>query len=149
MPSEPIVPNHQESAKPLFNGAIVNVIGVLGTVLALPHVLGHIPLQNLLKNELHVDRAANAAFFFWMTFVWYFKPFFGIVTDAFPLFGSRRKSYGNGVGDSAPMASCNVTSHLVLQVFWVAQSRQRLEPDLDPIDRTAQVRLVAQLAMLA
>ena len=66
---------------------------MLGTTLAQPQVLGRIPMQNLLKNELHVDRAANAAFFFWMGLAWYFKPFFGIVTDAFPLFGSRRKSY--------------------------------------------------------
>lgn len=28
-----------------------------------------------------------------MGFAWYFKPLFGIVTYAFPLFGSRRKSY--------------------------------------------------------
>jgi predicted MFS family arabinose efflux permease len=93
MASATIAPNRQESRRPLVDAAIVIVFGILGTVLALPHVLGHIPLQNLLKNELHVDRAANAAFFFWITLVWYFKPLFGIVTDAFPLFGSRRKSY--------------------------------------------------------
>jgi predicted MFS family arabinose efflux permease len=93
MASATIAPNRQESRRPLVDAAIVIVFGILGTVLALPHVLGHIPLQNLLKNELHVDRASNAAFFFWITLVWYFKPLFGIVTDAFPLFGSRRKSY--------------------------------------------------------
>ena len=93
MASATIAPNRQESRRPLVDAAIVIVFGILGTVLALPQVLGHIPLQNLLKNELHVDRAANAAFFFWITLVWYFKPLFGIVTDAFPLFGSRRKSY--------------------------------------------------------
>ncbi|HEV3218600.1 MAG TPA: hypothetical protein VGZ48_02425, partial [Candidatus Acidoferrales bacterium] len=93
MASATIAPNRQESRRPLLDAAIVIVFGILGTVLALPHVLGHIPLQNLLKNELHLDRAANAAFFFWITLVWYFKPLFGIVTDAFPLFGSRRKSY--------------------------------------------------------
>ena len=93
MASATIAPNRQESRRPLVDAAIVIVFGILGTVLALPHVLGHIPLQNLLKNELHLDRAANAAFFFWITLVWYFKPLFGIVTDAFPLFGSRRKSY--------------------------------------------------------
>jgi MFS family permease len=81
------------STKSLLYAAIVVVIGVLGTSLAQPQVLGRIPIQNLLKNELHVDRAANAAFFFWMGLAWYFKPFFGIITDAFPLFGSRRKSY--------------------------------------------------------
>ncbi len=83
----------QDSSKPLFSAAIIIVIGVLATTLAQPQVLGRIPLQNLLKNELHVDRAGNAAFFFWMGLAWYFKPLFGIVTDAFPLFGSRRKSY--------------------------------------------------------
>jgi predicted MFS family arabinose efflux permease len=66
---------------------------VIGTTLAQPQVLGRIPIQNLLKNELHVDRAANAAFFFWIGLAWYFKPFVGIITDAFPLFGTRRRSY--------------------------------------------------------
>jgi MFS family permease len=87
------VPERQEDSKPLLNAAIVIVIGFLGTTLAQPQVLGRIPLQNLLKNELHADRAANAAFFFWIILAWYFKPFAGIITDAFPLFGSRRKSY--------------------------------------------------------
>jgi hypothetical protein len=82
-----------KSDKALLYASIMIVIGVLGTTLAQPQVLGRIPLQNLLKNQLHVDRAANAAFFFWMGLAWYFKPFFGIITDAFPLFGSRRKSY--------------------------------------------------------
>jgi predicted MFS family arabinose efflux permease len=67
--------------------------GVLATTLAQPDVLARIPLQNLLKNELHVDRTANAAFFFWAGLAWYLKPVAGILTDAFPLFGSRRKSY--------------------------------------------------------
>ncbi len=62
-------------------------------MLALPQTLAKLPLQNLLKNELHVDRAANAAFFFWATVPWFFKPFAGILTDSVPLFGSRRKNY--------------------------------------------------------
>src|SRR5487761_386372 len=86
-------PKPGESSRSLLYAAIVIVAGVLGTTLAQPQVLGRIPLQNLLKNELHADRAANAAFFFWMGLAWYFKPFAGIVTDAFPLFGNRRKSY--------------------------------------------------------
>jgi len=77
----------------LLFASIVIVIGVIGTTLAQPQVLGRIPIQNLLKNELHADRAANAAFFFWIGLAWYFKPFVGIITDAFPLFGTRRKSY--------------------------------------------------------
>jgi hypothetical protein len=81
------------NGKKFRNAAIVIVVGVLATTLSQPQVLARIPLQNLLKNELHVDRAANAAFFFWAGLAWYFKPFAGIFTDAFPILGSRRKSY--------------------------------------------------------
>src|SRR3974390_272749 len=79
--------------KSLIYAALVIIAGVLATTLAQPQVLARLPLQNLLKNELHVDRTANAAFFFWAGLAWYLKPFAGILTDAFPLFGSRRKSY--------------------------------------------------------
>ena len=120
MASATIAPN-RESGRPLLDAAIVIVIGIFGTVLALPHVLGRIPLQNLLKNELHVDRAANAAFFFWMTFVWYFKPFFGIVTDAFPLFGSRRKSYMliGATLSTLSWAALYFTPHQYSKLLWV------------------------------
>ena len=85
--------NPPESRNTLANAVIVIIVGVFATTLAQPGVLGRIPIQNLLKNELHVDRTANAAFFFWIGLAWYFKPIAGILTDAFPLFGSRRKSY--------------------------------------------------------
>ncbi len=77
----------------LTNAAIIIVVGVLATTLAQPQVLGRLPIQNLLKNELHVPRDANAAFFFLSALPWYFKPVAGILTDAFPIFGSRRRSY--------------------------------------------------------
>jgi hypothetical protein len=77
----------------LRDAAIIIAAGVLATSLAQPQVLAGIPLENLLKNELHVDRAANAAFFFWASFAWYFKPVVGIITDFFPLLGTRRRSY--------------------------------------------------------
>src|SRR5580693_8237238 len=83
----------QRPDRALVYAAIVIVVGVLATTLAQTQTLARIPLQNLLKNELHVDRTANAAFFFWIGLAWYFKPFAGIITDAFPLWGSRRKSY--------------------------------------------------------
>ncbi|HVZ07019.1 MFS transporter [Rhodopila sp.] len=79
--------------KTLRHAAIVIVAGILATTLAQTEVLARLPLQNLIKNDLHLDRAANAAFFFWAGLAWYLKPFFGVVTDAFPLFGSRRKGY--------------------------------------------------------
>jgi hypothetical protein len=34
-----------------------------------------------------------AVFFFWATFAWTLKPLAGILTDAFPLFGTRRRHY--------------------------------------------------------
>jgi len=79
--------------KAVTYAAIVIVAGVFATTLAQTEVLARLPLQNLLKNELHADRTANAAFFFWAGIAWYLKPLAGILTDAFPLFGSRRKSY--------------------------------------------------------
>src|SRR5271157_3168539 len=83
----------QRTANTFAYAAIVVIVGVFATTLAQTQLLPHLPLQNLLKNELHVDRAANAAFFFWAELAWYFKPFAGIITDAFPIFGSRRKNY--------------------------------------------------------
>src|SRR6516164_8658497 len=83
----------QRPDRALVYAALVIVAGVLATTLAQTQVLARLPLQNLLKNELHADRTANAAFFFWAGLAWYLKPFAGILTDAFPLFGTRRKHY--------------------------------------------------------
>jgi len=77
----------------IIHAAIVVATGILVTSLAQPQLLAGIPFENLLKNDLHVDRAANAAFFFWASLPWYFKPLAGVITDAFPIFRSRRKSY--------------------------------------------------------
>jgi predicted MFS family arabinose efflux permease len=86
-------PEAAKSKRALIFAAIVVLVGVLGVTLPQFQVLGYIPLNNLLKNALHQNRASTAAFFFWIQAAWYFKPFFGIVTDAFPFFGTRRKSY--------------------------------------------------------
>jgi predicted MFS family arabinose efflux permease len=72
---------------------LVVFLGITAVTLSQLQAIGLIPLKNLLKNELHEDKAATAAFFFWIGLAWYFKPFFGIFTDAFPLFGTRRRSY--------------------------------------------------------
>ena len=106
---------------PLIQAAIVIVVGVFATTLAQPQVLARLPLQNLLKNELHVGRAANAAFFFWANLPWYFKPFAGIVTDAFPVFGSRRKSYLviSVLLGVAAWAGIYFTPHLYHPLLWM------------------------------
>ena len=77
----------------LVNAALLVVVGVLATTLAQPQALARLPLTNMLKNELHLSRSAAAGFFFLAGLAWYFKPLAGIVTDAFPIFGSRRRSY--------------------------------------------------------
>src|SRR5215471_15385467 len=73
--------------------AILIVVGVLATTLAQPGVLSAIPLRNLLKNELHASRSATSTWIFLSGVAWYFKPLAGIFTDAFPIFGTRRRSY--------------------------------------------------------
>lgn len=77
----------------LLYAFVVVFFGIAAITLSQQNALGLIPLKNLLKNELHVDKSATAAFFFWIGLAWYFKPFFGIFTDAFPFFGTRRRSY--------------------------------------------------------
>lgn len=72
---------------------MVVFLGITAVTLGQLQAIGLIPLKNLLKNELHESKSATAAFFFWIGLAWYFKPLFGIFTDAFPLFGTRRRSY--------------------------------------------------------
>jgi MFS family permease len=90
---EAIAAPQASSQRALTLAAIVIVVGVFSTTLAQTGVLARIPLQNMLKNELHVSRTASASFMFLSGLLWYFKPLAGIFTDAFPIFGSRRRSY--------------------------------------------------------
>jgi predicted MFS family arabinose efflux permease len=90
----PAIGAHANSRKSeLLFASLVVFFGITAVTLSQQNAIGLIPLKNLLKNELHVDAAATAAFFFWIGIAWYFKPFFGIFTDAFPLFGTHRRSY--------------------------------------------------------
>jgi MFS family permease len=96
MTAATIVPERQEGGganTAFIHAAIVIIVGVFATTLSQPQVLGRLPITNLLKNELHVSRTAVSAFFFWAGLAWYMKPLAGIVTDAFPVLGSRRKVY--------------------------------------------------------
>ena len=65
----------------ITRAAILVVVGILSTTLAQDALLGRLPMQNLLKNELHVSRSAASAFFFFSGIAWYFKPLAGILTD--------------------------------------------------------------------
>jgi MFS family permease len=75
------------------SAAILVVVGIMSTTLGQEQLLGRIPLTNLLKNSLHESRTATSGFFFLAGLAWYFKPLAGILTDAFPILGSRRRVY--------------------------------------------------------
>src|SRR6202022_4812947 len=72
---------------------LIIVFGIFASTMPQPQALGKLPLQFLLKNDVHITREQMAAFFFWCGLAWYLKPFAGILTDAFPFFGTRRRSY--------------------------------------------------------
>jgi len=84
---------HPLPSIPFWRASLVVAMGVMATSLAQDKILGRIPVRNLLKNGLHLDRSASATFLFAIGFAWYLQPLFGAVIDAFPLLGSRRRSY--------------------------------------------------------
>jgi Na+/melibiose symporter-like transporter len=71
-------------------GWLVN-LGWLNTTLALS--LHGLPLQYVLKDQLHLNEEALARFLLIANLPIYFKPFAGILSDALPLFGTRRRHY--------------------------------------------------------
>jgi MFS family permease len=73
--------------------ALVLVVGIFASTLPQPQALGRIPLQNILKNKLHLKASYTASFFLYCGLFWYIKPLAGILTDAFPLLGTRRRHY--------------------------------------------------------
>jgi predicted MFS family arabinose efflux permease len=78
---------------PFWRASFVVMMGIVASSLAQDRILGRIPVRSLLKNDLHLDRSGTATFLFAIGFAWYLKPLFGAAIDAFPLFGSRRRSY--------------------------------------------------------
>lgn len=79
---------------PTFYGiAIMIGLGIFATTLPQPQVLGRLPLTFLLKEQLHEPASRVAEFFFICGLFWYIKPIAGILTDAFPIFGTRRRHY--------------------------------------------------------
>lgn len=67
--------------------------GVFATTLSQPGVI-QLPLRNLLKAELGVSPEGMALFLNLLApAAWYFKPLAGILSDSFPLFGTRRRHY--------------------------------------------------------
>ena len=51
------------------------------------------PIFFLLKDELHLSASQTASFLAVISFAWWIKPLYGLISDFFPLFGTRRRSY--------------------------------------------------------
>src|ERR1700690_2072334 len=71
----------------------VIAMGLFVTGLGYPNLVGRLPFGLLLKNELHLPSQRVSAFWAIGTFAWYVKPVVGLLCDAYPLFGTRRRGY--------------------------------------------------------
>jgi hypothetical protein len=75
--------------------ALVAVIGagVFVTGFGWPGIIGRIPFTLLLKNQLGLGADKVASFWAVATFAWYCKPLVGLICDAYPFAGTRRRGY--------------------------------------------------------
>ena len=73
--------------------AIVAIAAFATTFAQQRVTLGQYPILFHLKKDLHFGREQVSEFFLWATFAWNLKPLAGVLTDAFPIFGSRRRLY--------------------------------------------------------
>ena len=82
--------------------------------------LARLPLQFLLKDHLHVRPEAMAAFFGLTGLAWYFKPLAGLLSDAVPLWGSRRRNYllVSGVGAGLLWTLLGLVPHRYGPLVW-------------------------------
>ena len=91
-------------------------LGAFVTTLAQPGVIGRLPFSLLLKNQLHFNAETLATFMFAAMFAWNIKPIAGMLSDSFPLFGTRRRHYmllGAGLA-----AACWVLLGIVPKTYW-------------------------------
>ena len=68
-------------------------VGAFATTFAQQRLMGNYPILFHLKERLHFSKEQVSEFFLWATFAWSLKPLAGVLTDAFPLRGSRRRAY--------------------------------------------------------
>ena len=86
---------------------VVIATGIFVTGFGWPGIIGRLPFNLLLKNELHMPAHKVAAYWAIATIAWYIKPLFGLISDAYPLFGTRRRGY-------------LLTGTVLCSVFWLA-----------------------------
>ena len=68
-------------------------IGLLVTTLGQLKVIGLLPLTFFLKEQLHFPASEVATWSFWALLPWSLKPIAGLITDALPICGTRRRYY--------------------------------------------------------
>lgn len=90
--SSPTASDPQAPGQPRHLLAMI-VVGLLVSTFVSDSRHAKLPLQFLLKNHLHLGPTAMAAFFGLTSLAWYFKPVAGLLSDAVPLWGSRRRNY--------------------------------------------------------
>lgn len=93
-PAPAAAPPPADTGHGLYRYAFLVGIGAFVTTFVQIRVtLGALPTNNLLKTGFLLKQDDMALFFFWATFAWNLKPVAGVLTDAFPIFGTRRRHY--------------------------------------------------------
>lgn len=87
------LPKTNYSSESIWLIALVIVVGNLAGTLGAADQLWKLRLQNLLKDVLHLTPEDSARFLFFTGLFFYLKPLAGILTDAIPLFKTRRRYY--------------------------------------------------------
>jgi predicted MFS family arabinose efflux permease len=76
----------------LARWSVIVAAGMVASNLALPDSLD-LPIKNLLRTELNLGRDEVSLFFTLAALPWYFKILAGLLSDSFPLLGTRRRHY--------------------------------------------------------
>ena len=87
-----IIPMADEKGR-FWRTAVVIGTGIFVTGLGWPGLIGRLPFGLFLKNQLHLPPEKVSLFWAVGAAAWYLKPLFGLVSDAWPLFGSHRRNY--------------------------------------------------------
>jgi hypothetical protein len=91
-------------------------LGAFVTTIAQPGVIGRLPIQLFLKREMLLSAHTLAGFMLIAGFAWNLKPLAGILSDAFPILGTRRRHYmllGSGLA-----ALCWLLIGIVPRTYW-------------------------------
>lgn len=108
------------TTKPAYSRLLLIAVSLFVSTFVSDGKLAKLPLQFLLKDRLHVPPEAMAAFFGLTGLAWYFKPVAGLLSDAVPLWGSRRRNYllVSGLGAGVLWALLGMVPHQYGPLVW-------------------------------